>query len=74
MRKHTLSKEQRIAVKMAELIDGVALDLDRVGIEFARLQPKTHYNRLMIIAESAVEEQDKESQVDHDRYNQHSLF
>lgn len=74
MRKHALTNEQKVAVKMAELIDGVALDLDRVGIEFARLKPKTHYNRLMIIAESAVEEQETESQVDYDRYSKNSLF
>jgi hypothetical protein len=70
MRKQQLTNEQKIAVKMAQLLDSVSLDLDRVGIEVARLEPKTIYNRLMLVAESAVEERE----IDHDRYNQHSLF
>lgn len=58
MRKHALTKEQKTAVKLAELLDSVSLDLDRVGIEIARLRPSTSYNRLILIAESAVEEQE----------------
>jgi hypothetical protein len=58
MRRHELSEEAKVAVKMTKLIDSVDLDLDRVGIEIARLKPATHYNRIMIVAEAAVEEQE----------------
>lgn len=60
MRKHALTKEQKVATKLAELLDSVSLDLDRVGIEVARLRPSTSYNRLILVAESAVFEQEKE--------------
>ena len=58
MRKHALTEEQKTAIKMVKLLDGVSLDLDRIGIEIARMKPKTMYNRLMLVAESAVEEQE----------------
>lgn len=58
MRKHALTEEQKTAIKMVKLLDQVTLDLDRVGIEIARMKPKTMYNRLMLVAESAVEEQE----------------
>lgn len=58
-RKHELTDEAKVALKIAKIIDIATLDLDRVGIELARLRPTTHYNRLILIAESAVAEQDK---------------
>jgi hypothetical protein len=61
MRKHQLTDEAKVAMKIANLIDSVTLDLDRVGIEMARLRPTTHYNRLILIAESAVQEQESQS-------------
>lgn len=61
MRKHALTKEQKVALKLADLLDSVSLDLDRVGIEIARLSPTTSYNRLILVAESAVDEQDRKS-------------
>ncbi len=56
--RHKVSDEGKVALKIAKAIEGVALDLDRVGIELARLSPTTHYNRLILIAEAAVEEQE----------------
>lgn len=56
--RHRLSDEGKVALKIAKAIEGVTLDLDRVGIELARLSPTTHYNRLILIAEAAVEEQE----------------
>lgn len=61
MRKHQMTDEAKVAVKIANLIDSVTLDLDRIGIELARLRPTTHYNRLILIAESAVAEQESQS-------------
>ena len=58
MRKFQQTNESKIALKIANLIDSSTLDLDRVGIELARLAPTTYYNRLILIAEAAVEEQE----------------
>ena len=55
------SREAKVAEKMASLVDSVDLDLDRVGIELARIEPKTFYNRALLVIESAVEEQEKQS-------------
>ena len=55
------NKELKTALKIADLLDSVSLDLDRVGIELARLHPTTHYNRLILIAEAAVEEQEMQN-------------
>jgi hypothetical protein len=55
------SKEAKVAEKLANLVDSVTLDLDRVGIELARIQPLTTYNRLILIVESAIEEQENQS-------------
>ena len=55
------SREAKVAEKMASLVDSVDLDLDRVGIELARIEPKTFYNRALLVIESAIEEQEKQS-------------
>jgi hypothetical protein len=68
LRKHQVSPEGKVAVKIANLIDGVTLDLDRVGIELARLRPAIHYNRLILIAEAAVEEQERINDRQHHDY------
>ena len=60
MRKHTITQEQKIAIQLTKLLDSVSLDLDRVGIEIARIRPTTMYNRLMLVAESAVEEREND--------------
>lgn len=66
MRKHQMTDEGKVALKIANLIDSVTLDLDRVGIELARLRPTTHYNRLILIAEAAAEEQDRANGIQQD--------
>lgn len=56
MRKHQLSEEQKVAVKVTDLLNDVTLDLDLVGKYIAQRQPRTFYNRMILVAESAVEE------------------
>lgn len=58
------SREEKVAEKIASLIDSLTLDLDEVGKYFARFLPTTIYNRLMIIAESAEWEKENKN----DRY------
>lgn len=54
-----LSREHRIAKKIAELTNDVTVDLDKVGAELARMRPMISYNRIMLVAEAAAEEQEK---------------
>lgn len=60
-RRHTPTDEAKIAMKIAKIVDSATLDLDRVGIELARLYPTTYYNRLILIAESAVQEKENQN-------------
>jgi hypothetical protein len=48
-----MTKNEKTAVKIAELLNDVTIDLDQVGIYLGRLAPTISYNRLMIVAESA---------------------
>lgn len=57
-RKHELTEEAKVAVKIAKALDQVTLDIENVGIELARLKPMIHYNRVMIMAEAAADEQE----------------
>ena len=66
LRKQQLTDEAKVALKIANLIDSVTLDLDSVGVEMARLRPTTHYNRLILIAEAAADEQDKMNGIQQD--------
>jgi hypothetical protein len=53
MSKRGMTKNEKTAVKIAELLNDVTIDLDQVGIYLGRLAPTISYNRLMIVAESA---------------------
>lgn len=54
MRRHRQTREERTAVKIAELVNDVTLDLDNVGRYLADVAPTISYNRLILIAESAI--------------------
>lgn len=51
-----MSDEEKVAVSMTNLLADHRLNLDRVGLYVARLDPSTSYRRLMIVAEAADEE------------------
>jgi hypothetical protein len=70
MRKRTPTREEKIAVKISDLLSPVDLDLDNVGFFLANLPSKIHYNRLVLIAESAVAEQERIN----DRVNHNTFF
>ena len=57
--RHKNTDEGKVALKIAKLVDSATLNLDQVGVELARLVPRTYYNRIMIVAEAAVDEQEK---------------
>jgi len=54
--KRPLTKEQRIAKQIVEVTNDVTLDLDDIGRAIANAHPTMSYNRLILIAESAVDE------------------
>lgn len=64
------TEETKVALQIARAMDRATLNLDEIGIELARLVPKTHYNRLILIAEAAADEQEKISV----REQHHPLF
>ncbi len=59
MTKRGMSKNEKTAVKIAELMNDVTLDLDQVGQYLGRLAPTISYNRLMLIAEAAEWEKEQ---------------
>lgn len=59
---HRITKEEKIATKMAELVNDVTLDLDMVGWYMAQSIPTILMNRISLVLESAIytkEEQDE---------------
>lgn len=61
-----MSNEEKVAEKIAKLLDSLTLNLDEVGKYLARFLPNTIYNRFMIIAESAeYEKENKDEQTNY---------
>ena len=56
MRKR-ITKAEKVANQIAEIVNDLTLDLDKVGYYLAD-QPTILYNRLILIAEAAVEEKE----------------
>ena len=50
-----ITPEEKAAMNIEKAISDVGLDLDKVGQNIAKLHTMT-YNRLMLVAESAVDE------------------
>jgi hypothetical protein len=55
-RVRAMSDEEKVAVKLANLVSDIRLDLDQVGIYVGRQTPATPFNRLKEIIESAEQE------------------
>jgi len=60
-RKHELSEEAKVAKSIGKLISDVNLNLDEVGRFLGQLRPMTNYNRMILVAEAAVDEVEKEN-------------
>lgn len=58
MRRHKVTNEERVAMKLADICSDLRLDLDMVGTYLARVAPYVSFNRLQVIAESAKEEKE----------------
>ena len=62
MREKPKTKEDRVAEKITNLVNDVTLDLEQVGKAIANGQLTLSYNRLVLIAESAVEEKERQNE------------
>ena len=58
-KKHELAVEAKVAKSIGALVNDVTLDLDEVGKYLAHIQPRTSYNRVLLVAEAAAEEVEK---------------
>lgn len=53
MRNKRITKEERVAKSLIELVNDFTLDLDSVGRYVAEQSPSVLYNRLDVVADSA---------------------
>jgi len=61
MRKKLITKEEKVAIQLSNVLADLRLDLDMVGKYLVQLSPNVIYNRLIILTDSAQEA--KEQQV-----------
>ncbi len=66
-RRIPISKEEKIALKLSDIVNDYTLDLDEVGRHFFRVAPKVSYNRILDIVE--VAELEKEATNDRNHHN-----
>jgi hypothetical protein len=55
-----ISKEEKIALKLSDIVNDYTLNLDEVGRYFYRVAPKVSYNRILDIVD--VAEMERENQ------------
>jgi hypothetical protein len=60
MRKKLITKEEKVAVQICNILADLRLDLDMIGKYLVQLSPNVIYNRLIILTDSA--EAEKEDQ------------
>ena len=48
-----ISKEEKIALKLSDIVNDYTLNLDEVGRYFYRVAPKVSYNRILEIVDVA---------------------
>lgn len=70
MRKKLVTKEEKVAIQLTNVLSDLRLDLDMVGKYLVQISPNVIYNRLITIADSA--EAEKEEQ--YHFYSQYRLF
>lgn len=54
-----MTDEEKVAVKISNMICDLRLDIERVGIYLARMRPSTTFHRLEVMTESAQEERNQ---------------
>ena len=66
-RRIPISKEEKIALKLSDIVNDYTLNLDEVGRHFFRVAPRVSYNRILDIVE--VAELEKEATNDRNHHN-----
>ena len=61
MRKKIVTKEEKVAIQLSNVLSDLRLDLDMVGHYLVQLSPTVIYNRLVVLTDSA--EEAKEQQI-----------
>ncbi len=57
-KRHRLTKEERVAQRISDLILPLDLDIEMIGIYLAELSPRTAIKRIVLMAEIAQQEKD----------------
>lgn len=70
MRKHKTTDEEKVAIKLGNILSDLRIDIEQAGVYFARSERLVSQNRLQIIAESAKAEREN---IDYG-INQYTLF
>jgi hypothetical protein len=60
MRKKLVTKEEKVAIQLCNILADLRLDLDMIGKYLVQISPNVIYNRLIILTDSA--EAEKEDQ------------
>jgi hypothetical protein len=56
-----ITDEEKLAMKLSDMVSDLRLDLELAGEYFARGTPTVGYNRLMLLAESAQYEKEQQN-------------
>lgn len=59
------SKEEKIALKLSDIVNDYTLNLDEVGRYFYRVAPRVSYNRILDIVEVAELERENQDVRNH---------
>jgi hypothetical protein len=66
MRKKLVTKEEKVAVQLCNILADLRLDLDMIGKYLVQLSPNVIYNRLIILTDSAeAEKEDQHNDYDY---------
>jgi hypothetical protein len=60
MRRKLITKEEKVAIQLSNVLADLRLDLDMVGKYLVQLSPNVIYNRLITIADSAQSEKEEQ--------------
>ena len=62
-----ISKEEKVALKLSEIVNDYTLDLEEIGRYFYKVAPKVSYNRIIEIVDVAEFEKEN-ANVRHSHY------
>ncbi len=65
MRRHIITKEEKVAKTIMEKLSDLTLDLEMLGYYIALNVSGVLYNRFQIVAETAIDEKEKQNGRNH---------